>query len=366
MKFLIFTCSTGGGHHSTAAAIAEYLTAQGHSCITKDCLDFLSPVKAGLIREGHIFLYRYAPKLFGMGYRREESHTPNLILRQCDACAEAFCRFVREAGCDAMINVHVFPALMMTAAKQRLGLNLPGYFVATDFTCSPGVGETQQDAYFIPHQDLTPEFVCKGLPQDRIIPSGIPVQSKFCSSMPKIIARQSLGLPEEKPLVLLTCGSMGAGPMKKLAQLLDRQLPPEAHLLVLCATNQKLKKQLGRLRLSSRIHVEGFVPDMSICLDAADLILTKAGGLATTEALMKRLPLVYIDAVPGCETHNRAFLTAHGCAFTADTPHELAAMVSTLIQDPIRLERLRSTMCREFPTPAAEILYHHLKTVHHL
>ena len=105
---------------------------------------------------------------------------------------------------------------------------------------------------------------------------------------------------------------------------------------------------------------------MSICLDAADLILTKAGGLATTEALMKRLPLVYIDAVPGCETHNRAFLTAHGCAFTADTPHELAAMVSTLIQDPIRLERLRNTMCREFPTPAAEILYHHLKTVHHL
>lgn len=366
MKFLILTCSTGGGHHSAAAAISDYLTAQGQECITLDCLDFLPPVKAKVISEGHTLLYRKAPKLFGMGYRFEENHSPKFILDQCEACAESFCKAIRETGCEAVINVHVFSALIMTAAKQRYGLELPGYFVATDYTCSPGVGETQQDAYFIPHRDLTEEFICSGIPADRIVPSGIPVHTKFCNALPKSAARQQLELPEQGHLILLTCGSMGAGPMEELALLLDRQLPPDAHLMVLCATNTRLKNRLEKCALSPRVHIKGFIPDMELCLDAADLILTKAGGLATTEALMKRLPQVYIDAVPGCETHNRAFLTAHGCATTADTPTALAELVCALLQDPVRMENLRSAMVREFPIPAMETLYCHLKTIHNL
>lgn len=356
MKYLILTCSTGGGHHSTAAAISDILTANGHHCVTLDCLDFLSPAKAKLISEGHILLYRKAPKLFGLGYRFEEAHTPKLILSQCEACADEFYEAVTACGCDAVINVHVFSALIMSAAKRLCGLDLPGYFVATDYTCSPGVGLTEQDAYFIPHPALTDEFIRCGVPADRIIPTGIPVRREYHTTVPRLEARAALGLPQSGNLVLLTCGSMGAGPMEELAIHLDRTMAPGDRLAVVCGTNEKLKHTLDRAGLSDRIHVRGFEARMDLYMDAADLILTKAGGLASTEALMKRLPIVFINAVPGCETRNLEFLTARRCAATANTPEDLAILVCTLLQDPEGLTRWRAHLAEEFPLPPAEQL----------
>jgi len=237
MKYLILTCSTGGGHHSTAAAISAVLTAHGQESMTMDCLDFLSPAKAKLISEGHVLLYRKAPKLFGLGYRFEEEHIPKFILSQCEACADEFCEAVIHSGCDAVINVHVFSALIMTAAKRLCGLDLPGYFVATDYTCSPGVNQTDQEAYFIPHPALTEEFVRCGLPAEKLVPTGIPVRPEFCTAMPRSEARKLLDLPWNGSLVLLTCGSMGAGPMEELAGYLDKTMAPGDHLAVICGTN---------------------------------------------------------------------------------------------------------------------------------
>ena len=332
MKFLILTCNTGGGHHATAAAISEYFTAQGQECVTLDCLDFLSPAKAKLISEGHVLLYRRAPKLFGIGYRFEENHMPKLILAQCESCADEFYEAVQKVGCDAVINVHVFSALIMSAAKRLYVLELPGYFVATDYTCSPGVGCSDQDVYFIPHKELTEEFVACGVPADRIVPTGIPVRPVFYETNPREAARRTLELPLTGKLVLLTCGS-----------------------------NEKLKKDLEKDRLSGRVQIVGFTREMDLYMDAADLILTKAGGLSTTEALMKRLPIVYVDAVPGCETRNLEFMVRHGFAQTADAPEDLSMLVCTLLHDPDRLAQQRSAIAEAFPDRAVEAIYRHLK-----
>lgn len=362
MKFLILSCNTGGGHNATAAAISEYFTAHGQTCVTMDCLDFLPQMKAKLISEGHVLLYRKAPKLFGLGYRFEEEHMPRFILSQCESYADEFCQAVQQVGCDAVINVHVFSALIMTAARRQFGLKLPGYFVATDYTCSPGVAQADLDAYFIPHESLTAEFVQCGVPADRLVPTGIPVRPAFCTGVPQREARERLGLSAEGRLVLLACGSMGAGPMEELAQLLDQQLPAEDQLVVICGTNEKLERDLEKDRLSDCVSIVGFTREMDLYMDAADLILTKAGGLSTTEALMKRLPMVYINAVPGCETRNLEFMVSHGYARTADTPEALTELVCSLLREPETLAAWRENLARAFPTPAVEKIYSYLMT----
>ena len=101
---------------------------------------------------------------------------------------------------------------------------------------------------------------------------------------------------------------------------------------------------------------------MDLYMDAADLILTKAGGLSTTEALMKRLPMVYINAVPGCETRNLEFMVSHGYARTADTPEALTELVCSLLREPETLAAWRETLARAFPTPAVEKIYSYLMT----
>lgn len=360
MKLLILTCNTGAGHNSTAAAISEYFTVHGVKCVTMDCLDFLPAAKAKLISEGHVLLYRKAPKLFGAGYRFEENHIPRYMRAQCDACADEFYEAVRQVGCDAVINVHVFPAMIMTAAIKQYHLSLPGYFVATDYTCSPGVSCADMDAYFIPHRELAEEFIRCGVPGDRLVPTGIPVRTCFCRSLPRAEARRRLDLPEHGRLVVLTCGSMGAGPMEELTQLLDQQMQPEDRLTVICGTNKKLLEKLQKDRLSDCVRLLGFTQDMDLYMDAADLLLTKAGGLTTSEALMKRLPLLYIDVIPGLETRNLEFMVSHGCALTAETPEALAALTCELLRDPDRLDGLRAKLAETFPDVAVERMYEFL------
>lgn len=357
MKFLILTCNTGGGHNSTAEAISEYFTAHGMECETMDCLDFLSPAKAKIVSEGHVLLYRKAPKLFGVGYRFEENHVPRYFRNQCAACADEFYEAIQKVGCDAVINVHVFSAIIMTAAVKQYSLSLPGYFVATDYTCSPGVSCADMDAYFIPHEELAEEFIQCGVPGDRLVATGIPVRTRFCRSIPQAEARRKLKLPETGRLVVLACGSMGAGPMEELTELMDEKMQPEDHLAVVCGTNGKMLEKLKKDRLSDRIRLLGYTQEMDLYMDAADLMLTKGGGLTTSETIMKRLPVVYIDAIPGLEVRNIEFMVRHDCAMTAETPEELADLTCRLLRHPERLQDWRARLAETFPDIAVEKMH---------
>ena len=150
MNIAILSCNTGGGHNSAAAAIARELDAQGHTYKIYNTLDFLPPSSARLISRGHDFAYRHAPKLYGAGYRYEEKHPPVLLYEQCGKGCLPLWEALTEQGAQAVICVHVFPAMMMTELSGR-GLYLPSYFVATDYTCSPGVSELVVDGICIPH-----------------------------------------------------------------------------------------------------------------------------------------------------------------------------------------------------------------------
>lgn len=357
MQILILTCNTGGGHNATAAALEEQFTAHGHGCTVLDCLEFLPPAKARLISEGHVLLYRKAPKLFGLGYKFEENHVPRYIRAQCESCAGEFYEAVKRVGCDAVICVHVFPAIIMTAAVRQFGLKLPGYFVATDYTCSPGVSSADMDLYFIPHPLLVEEFIRCGIPADRLVPTGIPVRSCFTSRVPKPQARRALGLPETGRVVVMVCGSMGAGPMEELTAALSQQLTADDRLVVICGSNQKLRDRILKNTCRGNMRILGFTKRMDEYMDAADLILTKGGGLTTTELVNKHCPMLLINVIPGLEERNIRFMVSLGYAKTADTPEELAILAGTLLRDSTALAKWRETLERDFSGSAAGEIY---------
>ena len=353
VQILILTCNTGGGHNATAAALQEQFRRCGHECTVLDCLEFLPPAKARLISEGHVLLYRKAPKLFGLGYKFEENHVPRYLRRQCEACAGDLHDTIAQLKCDAVISVHVFPAIMMTAAVRQYRLSVPGYFIATDYTCSPGVSCTEQELYFIPHPSLEEEFIRCGIPADRLVPTGIPVREVFCHTRPQAEARRALGLPETGRVVMLACGSMGAGPMEEITRALAARLTPADRLVVICGTNQKLRERILKNCDVGRGRVLGFTNRMDEYMDAADLILTKGGGLTTTEVLHKHLPMVLVNVIPGLEERNLRFMISRGYAKTADTPEALAELTMSLLDDPVGLAQWREKLSQDFAGSAA-------------
>ena len=355
MKVLILSCNTGEGHNSTCTAIQEWLDAHGIESMRADALGFLSGRTSEIISKGHVFIYRRVPKLFGIGYKFEENHTPRFIYDESARGAKALLQFLEDNAIDTVICVHVFPALTMTAIRKRHPGRFRCYFVATDYTCSPGVSEAEMDAYFIPHESLRAEFAACGVPVDKLVVTGIPVRESFCTRMPRAEARRRLKLPENARVLLFSCGSMGCGPMKKLALLLQSRLPEDGYLVIICGSNRKLYHSLTALR-GPCIRVVGFTKRMSMYMDAADVYLSKAGGLSTTEAIAKRLPLIYVDAIPGCELHNRDFMTHCGIAATAKGLPELAALACARLDDPAAQAECVRAMEAEFPVCGAAAL----------
>ena len=369
MKLLILSANTGEGHNSAAKALAEYFEERGHECRTENGLIFMPKAKGELICRGHVFFYCKLPKVYGIGYRFEELQarrqpyqktlqSASRIKKQRPAKRRPDLQgFLAEGNYDAIICCHVFVAKMLSRLRRAGGLGIPCYFLATDYTCSPGVNQLDVDAWLIPHAGLIPEFAAYGIPQDRLIVSGIPVRNEFLGRQNKAAARQRLSLPEDKKIAVLSCGSMGAGSMGRLTALLAQTLPKDCLLVAICGNNRKLEKRLKRLVHSKRLKVMGYVERMSDYLDAADLFLTKPGGLSTTEAMHKGLPLILINVAPGCETRNMEYLTKLGCAASAGGAISLARLTAATLKSAENLSCLTRRCAEEFSADGREVIY---------
>lgn len=359
LRLLILSCNTGEGHNSAARALKGYFETQNISCEIKDSLAFWAPEKSKIISKGHVFIYRKMPKLFGISYRFEENHPPkegdesliyDLVIRGCDSLYE----YLTENTYDAIICTHVFSAMMITELKKRRKCSVKSYFVATDYTCSPGVSQTALDKYFIPHKKLIKEFCENGIPESKLVPSGIPVRMDFYKRTDPKEAKDLLSLPQDRKVVLLMCGSMGCGPIKTLAEYLPQQIPYNSLLVVICGNNRRLYKSLTKYPLPDNMRVLGFTSRMPLYMDAADLILTKPGGLSTTEAAVKALPMLFIDAVPGCETRNIEFFLKNGFADMRDSVLGLCDTVCDLLENDEKLKKMSAVLETEFAGCAAQ------------
>ena len=372
MKLLILSASTGEGHNSAAKAIAEYFEERGHSCRVHDGLAFMPKAKGELICRGHVFFYRKLPKVYGIGYRFEELQSQlqpyQKTLKKASRPRRRHASrrrpelkgFLEEGGYDAVICCHVFVAKLLSILRRQEKLTLPCFFLATDYTCSPGVNQLDMDAWFIPHAALIPEFSSYGIPAGKLVPAGIPVRNSFFTRGDRLELRRKLKLPEDKKIAVLSCGSMGAGPMGRLAALLAQALPEDCLLIAICGNNRRLEKRLKKLCRRKNLLVKGFVDSMSDYLDAADLFLSKPGGLSTTEAMHKGLPLILINVAPGCETRNMQFLTKLGCAASAKGAISLARLAAATLKSGENLEELTRRCREEFSGDAREIIYNTL------
>lgn len=354
MRVLLLSCNTGQGHNSAALAVKEELERRGHTCEFHNSLLFVSQLYDKVICDGHVFIYRRFPKLFGVGYRFEEKHPPTIIVNQMKLGLKKFANFIEENHFDAIVCSHSFSSLLVNEYKRRYDSNIPLAFISTDYTCCPGAPESNADRYFSPHPLLTPEFEAAGVDSEKVFPFGIPVSKKFIDKRDKMDTRASLGLPRDKKIVLLGCGSMGCGPIAKIAALLSRRLP-NALVLVACGNNVRLLERLTRIDGKNILPLP-YTKRMADYIAASDLYITKAGGLSTTECVLSEVPLLYIDAVPGCETRNIDFMIGNKFATAADGITDVVNKTIGILNNPARaLDGIKK--CRESlaPNPAESI-----------
>ncbi len=348
MRVLILSCDTGGGHNACSEALRETFEDLAVPCQIENALAFLSNFAARMIDHAFTLMYRRFPGVFRFGYRFAESHpglfAPGSLFRRfLSVGRKALYIFLRENQFQVVLCTHVFSALMMTDVIRTHGRFVKTGFVATDYTCSPGCAQSDLDIYFIPHNSLADEFIRKGVPAEKLAVSGIPIRKEFYAANDKNALKNRMQIGFFERHAVLMCGSMGCGPIKQIVRDLSELMPKNCCLTVICGTNRKLRVKLEEMFVSDqRIMVRGLVRHVAMWMDSTDLFITKPGGVSTTEAACKRLPMLFVNAVAGCEAYNLRFFLRRGVAATANAPKEIAQQAVRLLTNSERLRQMAS------------------------
>lgn len=348
MKVLILSCKTGQGHNSVANAVLEELENRGHACEVLDALAFVGDHTARFMSWGHSFVYCHMPKAFQVGYEAAERHPAalengSIAYRYLARGSEDLCEYIQKEQFDAVVCTHVFAALMLTDVKRRHDFSISSCFVATDYAGYPGVDDTEMDIYFIPDEAIAMDY--QGKP---FLVSGIPIRQVFFHSTPLDEAKAATGIDPNKKHIVMMCGSMGCGPMEELTKSISGRMGENCILSVICGTNQRLYQKLSEnFGTNGQVRVLGFVQNISQLLDSTDVYVTKPGGISTTEAMAKGLPMVLVDAVAGCENYNMRYFREIGGAVGSKDPEQLRDLCMELLENPARRARMSAQLLKK-------------------
>ena len=363
MKILILSCNTGQGHNSAGNAVKEALEALGVVCDMVDALSFTRRrYTSRLVSGTYVKMVSVAPIVFGGIYKAGDIissprfKSPVYFANALSAARLGF--FIDAGGYDGVVMPHVFPAETLTRLKRRKRTHVRTYAVATDYTCSPFWEETDPDYFFIPHQDLADEFASKGIPMKKLVPTGIPVSSKYEVKIPKSDAREQLGLPKDAKTFLIMTGSMGFGDISGLVfRLLHRMDGEFVRLLVMTGRSEKLRRHIEEdFGNDERVIAVPFTLQVPLYMDACDVLLTKPGGLTTTEAAVKHVPFVHTKPIPGCETKNARFFSSHGMSVYVKNFRDTADAAVGLSSDPEACRLMIEKQQSEMPRLAADTI----------
>ena len=359
MKVLILSCNTGQGHNAAARAVMDALIRRGVQCEMRDALAFAGELASKVVSNTYIRMATDAPKVYGKLYQAGDAITNPYVKSPVYAAnmtyARKLGRYVAENSFDAVITSHVFPAQALTHLSRRERVNAKTYFIATDYTCYPFTDEVEVDRYFIAHEQLIEEYASKGIQRSRLSPTGIPVSNQFASHTDRTEARRRLHIPEEARLYLIMTGSMGFGNISSMVERLAFGAEKNDLIRVMTGRNEEMRTEVNEMsKYDGRIEAVPFTTEVSLYMSAADVLLTKPGGLSTTEAAVLNVPIVLSAPIPGCETANAAFFERNGLAICIQNGEAAAYAALWLAHDEDRKRAMLEAQKRMINARAAE------------
>lgn len=351
MKVLILSCNTGEGHNSAARAIRNHLIEQDIDCTITDTLSLAGESLSR--RVSQLYIYSTRTNLFKYLYKigtavsefLEKVKSPVFLWNR--SYSDRLEKLITRNGYDVVICVHLFPAEAITALKLKGRIKVPAIFVMTDYTCIPFLDETELDSYVIPHEHLLEEFAMNGIPRSKLHPFGIPVDSCFHRSSPKTEARTEAAslfgwnIRTDRNWFLVMTGSMGFGNTQDIIDETIRQSGEKTEIIAVCGRNEQLLKQLQEGNKDRRnVHPTGFTDKIPLLMDACDVLFTKPGGISSTEAMSKSIPIIHTEPIPGCETRNAEFFHYHGMSYSCTEPKHQVSTAIRLCEDPEYRKRM--------------------------
>jgi len=369
MRVLIATATAGGGHLAAAAALEEAWRAMRPDDVVDkvDLLKFFSPLHRKLHADGYVKLVEHAPEVWGILFKKtddpDRARRMNKLKQLFPTASRArFARYIKEFKPDVVLCTHYLPLEMLaelkipgekaSAIKQPLALQPTAFApallaagnpepakcfdrpfvvsVVTDFEAHALWMEPCVDLYCVAAEETRARLLARGAVARDIVATGIPISAKFSSNPDPKTVRQSLGLRDDLPVILVLSGGFGMGPVAEILTELDK-VQRSFQTLVVTGRNEELRRELSGVDRKHPTHVLGYASNMHELMTIADLIVSKPGGLTSSEALALGKPLFILNPIPGQEAANSDFLLEHGAATKVNRVEDLPYRIDQLL-----------------------------------
>jgi processive 1,2-diacylglycerol beta-glucosyltransferase len=355
-RILVLSASVGAGHLRAAEAVELALREEVPDAQVQnvDVLQMTNMLFRRLYGKLYLDLINLAPHALGYFYDLLDQPSSSGKYRR-DKFRQAlqslnlkkFVQFLQSELWDLVINTHFLPAEIIALLRKKKQIDVPQVTVTTDFETHRLWVNQPCDRYFTATEEGARYLQHWGVPAQDVMATGIPIHPVFSQPKNREVCLRKHGLAADRPIVLQLSGGFGVGPIEKLHRaLLDVEIPLQ--VVTITGRNEKLKTQLEKLPKSERhrVKVLGFTKEIDELMAVADLVMSKPGGLTTSETLARGAAMLIVNPIPGQESRNSDFLLENGAAIKVNNVATLAYKVTTLLNDPGRLQKLRENVQR--------------------
>ncbi|HSL99149.1 MAG TPA: glycosyltransferase [Candidatus Limnocylindria bacterium] len=356
---LVLSAAAGAGHVRSAEALATAFTAKGIAVKHLEVLKYASGFFKKVYSDLYVELVNRQPAILGLVYDaldRPWMYTKRrLALDRLNT--RPLAKLLLEERPRLAVCIHFLPAEILLHLRRKKILDIPVGVVITDFDLHAMWLYRGVDWYFVACEETKVHMAALGVPPKTIYVTGIPIDPAFTPAREKAETRRALGLRPDLATVLVSAGGFGMGPVESLANALQEVSHP-IQVAVVCGKNVALKRRLEELPTPTHpVKIVGFTTEMERWMAASDLLVGKAGGLTSSEALASGLVMVIVNPIPGQEERNSDHLLEEGVAIRCNNLPALAYKIDSLLSDKKRFERMRQAVRRlARPNAAADVV----------
>ncbi|HKM53975.1 MAG TPA: glycosyltransferase [Isosphaeraceae bacterium] len=355
-RILVLSASVGAGHMRAAQAVELALRQVVPDATVKniDVLTLTNPAFRRVYGKLYLDLVNKAPHFLGYFYDmldqpsrsgRNRGDRFRLMVEKLNL--KSFLRLLQEEAWDLVINTHFLPAEIISSLRREGTFQAPQVTATTDFETHRLWVNQPCDRYFTATEEGARYLQHWGIPAKDTFATGIPIHPVFATPKDRAACLKKQGLAGDRPIVLQMSGGFGVGPIEKLYRaLLDVEKPLE--VVAITGRNEEVKAQLESVKCPPRhrAKVLGFTDQIDELMAVADLVVSKPGGLTTSETLARGAGMVIVNPTPGQEYRNNDFLLENGAAIKVNNIATLAYKVNALLAEDGRLATIRANALR--------------------
>jgi processive 1,2-diacylglycerol beta-glucosyltransferase len=349
-RILILSASVGSGHIRAAAAIESALAqiAPEAAVTNVDVLQLTNNVFRRAYGAGYFRAAQRTPNLVGMMYDYLDRPIDGRFTTRARLAFERLNftrlhRLLTDQPWDLAINTHFLPSHLIARLCRNQTVLFPQVTVVTDFDVHGMWIHDSCERYFLATEEGKANVVAGGVPAEKAVVTGIPIDPRFAEPRDRTEIIRRLGLSTDRPIILQMAGKFGVGSAEKIHQMIcDVEHPLQ--IITVTGKNADAKESLLQMDCHPRHYrrILGYSNQMHDLLAAADIVGTKPGGLTTSECLASGCAMIVVEPIPGQEDRNADYVLENGCAIKVNNLASLTYKLNSLLSDPQKLQRMRA------------------------